>query len=109
MTSSVRISVYVQPRASRTEFAGRHGAELKIRLRSPPVDDAANEELIEFLAQRLGVPKSHLRLVAGARGRRKTLEVLYAPADIAARLDDIAMSLDRAQQNRRMPQSDGRK
>jgi len=84
MPPNVRINVYVQPRASRTEFAGRHGTDLKIRLMSPPVDDAANEELIAFLAQRLGIPKRHIRLVAGARSRRKTLEITSAPANIAA-------------------------
>lgn len=84
MPRNVRLNVYVQPRASRTEFAGRHGADLKIRLMSPPVDDAANEELIAFLAQRLGIPKRNIRLVAGARSRRKTLEIGSTPANIVA-------------------------
>ena len=89
MTSIARITLYVQPRASRTELSGRHGADVKIRLKSPPVDDVANEELIAFVAQRLGIPRRQVRLVAGARSRRKTLEVIDAPSDALATLCGI--------------------
>ena len=89
VASNVRINVYVQPSASRTEISGRHGTDLKIRLRSPPVEDAANEELIAFVAHRLGIPRRQVRLVAGARNRRKTLEVTDAPTDVLAALCGI--------------------
>ena len=48
--TGVRLAIQVQPRASRTELAGIHGDALRIRLAAPPVDGAANEELIRFLA-----------------------------------------------------------
>jgi uncharacterized protein (TIGR00251 family) len=67
--------VRVQPRASRTELAGRHGDALKIRLAAPPVDGAANEALVRFLADRLDVSRSAVRLEAGATGRTKVLAV----------------------------------
>jgi uncharacterized protein (TIGR00251 family) len=73
--TSVRITVYVQPRASKTEVAGMHGDALKIRLTAPPVDNAANEALIEFIAAKLGIPKSSVRVAAGATGRRKIVEI----------------------------------
>ena len=65
----------VQPRASRTELAGRYGDALKIRLAAPPVDGAANEALVRFLAERLKVPRSSVALMAGAGARAKVLAV----------------------------------
>lgn len=76
----VRLQLHIQPRASRTEIAGVHGDALKIRLAAPPVDGAANEALIEFLAERLGVPRSAITLVAGAGGRRKVVHVAMVAA-----------------------------
>ena len=67
--------VHVQPRASRTEVVGRHGDAIKIRVAAPPVDGAANTELVRFLAERLGVPRAQVRLAAGAAGRRKRFEI----------------------------------
>jgi len=75
MSTTTRISVYVQPRASRTELAGLHDGCIKIRLAAPPVDGAANAALLAFLAERLGVAKQRVRLIAGQGGRRKVIEV----------------------------------
>ncbi len=75
MSSSVRVAVYVQPRAKRTEIAGRHGADIRVRVAAPPIDQAANEALLGFLAQRLGVRRREVRLIAGATSRRKVLEI----------------------------------
>jgi len=72
---SARFAVRAQPRASRTELAGYHGAAVRVRLAAPPVENAANAELIAFLAKRLGVSKSAVRIVQGSRGRDKTVEV----------------------------------
>jgi uncharacterized protein (TIGR00251 family) len=72
---SVRFNVHVQPRASRTEITGIHGAALKLRLHSPPVDGAANDELIAFLAKSLGVARQAVRVIAGHASRGKTIEV----------------------------------
>jgi uncharacterized protein (TIGR00251 family) len=71
----VRFTVRVQPRASRNEVAGSHGDGIKIRLTAPPVDGAANSALIAFLAQTLGISKSSVRIVRGARSRTKVVEV----------------------------------
>ena len=73
--NGARFSVHVQPRASRTEVAGVHGAALKVRLHSPPVDGAANEELVSFLARELGVSRRAVRIVAGQSSRAKIVEV----------------------------------
>lgn len=71
----VRVRIRVQPRASRTEVAGEHGGALRIRVAAPPVDGEANGELVRFLAKRLGVARSRVRIVAGETGRSKTVEV----------------------------------
>jgi uncharacterized protein (TIGR00251 family) len=73
--SSVRVSVHVQPRASRSEIIGLHGAALKVRLQAPPVDGAANEALVALLAERLGVARRSVRVIAGLSSRAKTVEV----------------------------------
>ncbi|MBI4500379.1 MAG: DUF167 domain-containing protein [Gemmatimonadetes bacterium] len=75
MAKLARLVIWVQPRASRTEVAGMHGDAVKIRLAAPPVDGAANEELIRLLADKLGVPRSAVSIAAGRSGRRKTVEV----------------------------------
>jgi uncharacterized protein len=72
---SVRFSVHVQPRASRTEIAGEHGTAIKVRLHSPPVDGAANQELIDFLSEKLGVSRRAVRITGGQSSRAKTVEV----------------------------------
>ncbi len=66
--------VIVAPRASRTTLAGIHDGALKIRLAAPPVDGAANEELVAFLSRLLGVAKSAVSIVAGQSSKRKTVE-----------------------------------
>jgi uncharacterized protein len=75
MSSSIRITVYVQPRAKRTEVAGRHGSDIRIRVAAPPVDRAANEALLAFIARKLEVRQRDVRLIAGATGRRKVIEI----------------------------------
>jgi uncharacterized protein (TIGR00251 family) len=75
MTSAARISVYVQPRANKTAVAGMHDGCVKVRLAAPPVDGAANAALIEFVAERLRIAKSRVRIVNGQTSRRKVVEV----------------------------------
>jgi uncharacterized protein (TIGR00251 family) len=72
---AVRINVYVQPRASRTEVVGVHGDALKLRVAAPPVAGEANREVRRFLAKLLGVAPSAVVLVSGETGRRKTVDV----------------------------------
>jgi hypothetical protein len=83
----VRLRVRVQPRASRSEIAGVHGDELRIRLQAPPVDGAANEALVRFLAEALGAPRSAVKIVSGLASRSKTVVIRgVAEADAARRL-----------------------
>lgn len=74
------LEIRVIPRAARTEIAGIRGGALLVRLNAPPVDGAANVELLTFLARALGVPKSQLALISGARARAKRVRVNGAAA-----------------------------
>jgi uncharacterized protein (TIGR00251 family) len=84
--STVTLTLHVQPGARRTEVAGLYGDALKIRLAAPPVDGKANAALIEFIATRLGLPKTAVRLAAGRSSRRKILEIDDAPPDVEERI-----------------------
>jgi uncharacterized protein (TIGR00251 family) len=76
--------VHVQPRASRMEICGMHDGALKVRLTSPPVDDAANRQLEEFIAKTLGVAKSKVSVISGTRSRHKKLLVRGVDTEIVA-------------------------
>ena len=76
----VSFLVRVQPRASRDEIAGEWQGALRIRLTAPPVEDRANEALRRFLAARLNVPLTAVRIAAGGRGRTKRIEINGAKA-----------------------------
>jgi uncharacterized protein len=69
----VRLTIYVQPRASRTEISGIHGDALKVRIAAPPVDGEANAELERFLAKLFALPRSSVRVVGGATSRTKVV------------------------------------
>ena len=84
MAPSNRIKVYVQPRASKTAVVGMYGDAVHVRLTAPPVDDAANEALVALIASRLGIAKGHVRIVSGARSRRKVIEIDGVAAETAA-------------------------
>jgi len=68
----VRFAVLAAPRAPRSEVAGVHGGALKVRLAAPPVDGAANKELVAALAKFFGTPKAAVAVTAGRSSRRKT-------------------------------------
>ena len=65
------VVVHVQPGAKGASVVGEHGDALKIRIDSPPIEGRANLALMAFLAERLGIPKSQLRLLSGDTSRRK--------------------------------------
>jgi uncharacterized protein (TIGR00251 family) len=80
---TAQLKLWVQPRAPRSEVLGLHGDAIKIKLAAPPVDGAANEELVRFLAEKLTLPRSAITLVRGAGSRRKTVEILGLDAGTA--------------------------
>ncbi|MBM4187929.1 MAG: DUF167 domain-containing protein [Gemmatimonadetes bacterium] len=73
--AGTRLTVHVQPRASRSEIVGPHGDTIKLRIAAPPVDGAANAAVVELIARRLDLPRRAVRIVGGLTDRRKTVEV----------------------------------
>lgn len=67
--------VRVVPRASRSEIVGEYDGALRVRIAAPPVDGAANEELVRLLARAFGVGRSEIAITAGHTGKLKTVRV----------------------------------
>jgi uncharacterized protein (TIGR00251 family) len=67
--------VRVKPRASKSRVLGLKGEELEVAVAAPPVDDAANEELVRTLAAHFDVPKSAIAIVAGHHARSKRVRI----------------------------------
>lgn len=75
---AIVFTVRVVPRASKSEIVGAHDGALKIRLAAPPVDGAANEELIELLARVFDVAKNMVKIVSGERSKTKQVRIAGA-------------------------------
>lgn len=67
--------VQVVPRSSRSEVAGEHNGSLRVRVSSPPVEGAANKELIHVLAKTFNVSRSAVSIVSGQNSRLKQVSV----------------------------------
>lgn len=83
---SLVFAVRVVPRASQTAVAGEHDGALKVRVAAPPVDGAANTELLRFLAKRLGVAAGAVELVGGHASKTKVVRAEGAQAEDLLRL-----------------------
>jgi uncharacterized protein (TIGR00251 family) len=79
----VLLRLWIQPKASRTQVTGLHGEPPRIRIQvaAPPVDGAANEELLRFLKKTLRVPSASLRIVRGETSKFKDIECLGLSAE----------------------------
>jgi len=74
-SEGVQFKIKVLPRASKNEIGPTHGDALKVRLTAPPVDGAANEACLHFLAQWLGVSPKAVTIVTGQSSRHKLIRV----------------------------------
>jgi uncharacterized protein (TIGR00251 family) len=79
--------VHAKPRAKTSRITTAAGLSIAVAIAAPPVDGAANEELVAVLATALSIPKSALRLVAGNASKHKVVEIRgLTEADVVARL-----------------------
>lgn len=84
---SVRFAVHAKPRAKKSAIVGVSQGALEVALAAPPVDGAANDELVRFLSKSLGLPKRDVALLAGEGSRHKRIAVTGLTAeDLLARL-----------------------
>jgi hypothetical protein len=92
-----RITVKAHPRARRSAITGRFGEAWKLDLAAPPVDGKANEECVRFLAELAGVARARVRVVTGATGRLKVVEIEGAEqAELEKLLEAAASARERA-------------
>jgi len=73
-------AVRIIPRASISEIAGEQEGALRIRIAAPPVEGAANRELIRLLAKKFKVPQSAVEIVSGAKSKNKIVRLKGASA-----------------------------
>lgn len=84
---SISFVIRVIPRASKSEIVGELEGSLKIRISAPPVDGAANDEVVRLLAKAFGVGKSNVLIVAGETSKTKRIRVAGATPE---RLQQLA-------------------
>ncbi len=73
------IEIKVAPRSSKREIIGVVGNALKVKLTAPPVDGAANEQLIELLSGEFGIRKSNIIIIKGETSKLKTVKIINPP------------------------------
>jgi uncharacterized protein (TIGR00251 family) len=74
------LSIHVQPKASKAEYAGLHGGALKFRVAAPPVEGAANEALCTYLAERFRLSKKAVVVKSGQSSRHKRVLLMGVTA-----------------------------
>jgi uncharacterized protein len=81
------LAVHAKPKAKMSRLVGYKAEALEIALAAPPVDGAANEELLRFLADLLSHPKRDLEIASGAGSRHKRVAIYdLPPAELQTRL-----------------------
>lgn len=75
---AITFAVRVVPRASRSEVAGEHDGALRVRVAAPPVEGAANVELMRTLSRALGVPARAVEIKSGQASKTKLVRVAGA-------------------------------
>ncbi len=80
----VTLALKVQPRASANQVVDAGGAELRVKITAPPVDSAANEALIRFLADTLGCARGNVELLRGNTSRHKVVRIHGLDPEVVA-------------------------
>lgn len=65
------LSIHAKPRAKKSQVRGVRDGGLELAVAAPPIDGAANDEIVRFLGEWLGVPKRDIEIVRGTSGRAK--------------------------------------
>ncbi|HEY0051408.1 MAG TPA: DUF167 domain-containing protein [Pyrinomonadaceae bacterium] len=85
-------TVKVVPRASKSEIVGSLDGALKIRIAAPPVDGAANAELVRLLSKTFGVSKSAIEILGGQSARTKQVKISGVEAEDFLKITGVAIS-----------------
>lgn len=71
----MKIKIYIQPSAKKAGYAGLYNDMPKIKITAPPVDGAANSEIIKIFSKLLNIPKASIEITSGLSSRNKTLDI----------------------------------
>jgi uncharacterized protein len=85
LADGVELAVKLQPRASKNEIVGQMGHELKIKVTAPPVDAAANQAMVDLLAEKLDCSRGSVRIARGQTSRHKTVRITGLDAETIRR------------------------
>jgi uncharacterized protein (TIGR00251 family) len=77
---ALTFAVRVVPRASFSEIVGEHDGALRVRIAAPPVEGAANRELVKVLARSFELPQNAVEIISGANSKTKTVRIRGADA-----------------------------
>lgn len=89
--ADLRLKLYLQPKASRDQWVGLHGDEIKVAVTAAPVDGKANSHLQKFLAKSFAVAKSQVQIEKGLTGRHKTV-LVQQPQQLPVLIEQILKS-----------------
>ena len=70
-----RLKLRIVPNAKRDEVVGEYGDAVKIKVAAPAVEGKANEALLEFVAEKAGIHRRDITLIAGEKSRDKVIEL----------------------------------
>ena len=81
------ISLRVQPKSSQNKVEAKEDGSISVWVTAPPEKDKANAMVVQLLAKQLGVAKRDIRIISGAKSRRKTFAIAQrSAADVARHL-----------------------
>lgn len=71
----MKIKIYIQPNSKKSGYAGLYDGIPKLKITAPPVDGAANAEIIKIFSKILNIPKSDIIISSGQASRLKILDI----------------------------------
>jgi len=84
--TEVILTIRVVPRSSKISFAQESNTQYKVRLTSPPVDGAANQQLIDTLSKKLSLPLRNIQITHGENARLKHVKIEGMAAELISQL-----------------------
>jgi len=84
---TITLSLYIQPGSKKSEWVGIYDGLPKLKIAAQPIEGKANKEIIEFLSDYLGIPKSLISIKSGDTGRRKVVEIVINNEKIIEKLN----------------------
>ncbi len=85
------LKLHVQTRAKENTITGLHGGRLKLKINAPPVDNKANQHIINYLANEFSMKQSDIELISGLKHRDKQM-IIKRPTQLPDWFNDLSDS-----------------